>query len=80
MTPKGKKEYIRLSLSSLNSFDYFFAFWFKGLSFKTQFKIEFRPPVNGDQLVLEWIPAVGVCMFHVNNGNTRAMSEKTDQS
>ena len=28
-------------------------FWFKGLSFKIQFKIEFRPPVNGGQLVLE---------------------------
>ena len=28
-------------------------FWFKGLSFKIQFKIEFRPPVNGGQLGLE---------------------------
>ena len=40
MTLKGKKEYIRLSPSNLNSFYYFFVFWFKGLSFKTQFKIE----------------------------------------
>ena len=40
MTPKGKKK-IRLSPSSLNSFYYFFIFWFKELNFKTQFKIEF---------------------------------------
>ena len=41
MTPKGKKEKIRLSPCSLNSFYYIFIFWFKGLSFKTQFKIDF---------------------------------------
>ena len=39
MTTKGKKESV--SPNSLNSFNYFFIFWFKGLSFKTQFKIEF---------------------------------------
>ena len=53
MTPKSKKEQIRLFPSSLNSFYYFFTFWFKGLSFKTQFKIKFWPPVNGGQSVLE---------------------------
>ena len=52
MTPKCKKEYISLSPCNLNSFYYFFIFWFKGLSFKTQFRIEFWPPLNGDQLVL----------------------------
>ena len=31
----------------------FFIYWFKGWSLKTQFKIEFWPPVNGGQLVLE---------------------------
>ena len=48
---KVKKESV--SPNSLNSFNYFFIFWFKGLSFKTQFKIEFWPPVNGGPLVLE---------------------------
>ena len=43
----------RLSLSSLNSFNYFFIFWFKGLSLKTQLKTETWPLVNGGQLVLE---------------------------
>ena len=42
---KVKKESV--SSNSLNSFNYFFIFWFKGLSFKTQF------PVNGGPLVLE---------------------------
>ena len=42
---KVKKESV--SPNSLNSFNYFFIFWFKGLSFKTQF------PVNGGPLVLE---------------------------
>ena len=40
MTPKctkKKKKITRLFLSSLNSF-YYFIFWFKGLSFKTEFK------------------------------------------
>ena len=50
---KEKQEQIRLSPCSLNSFYYFFIFRFKGLSFKAQFKIEFWPPVNGGQLVLE---------------------------
>ena len=31
----------------------FYFLWVEGLSFKTQFKIEFWPPVNRDQLVLE---------------------------
>ena len=54
MIPEGKKkEQIRLSSNSLNSFYFFFIFWFKGSSFKTQFKIEFWPPVNKSQLVLE---------------------------
>ena len=44
------RKYIGLSPSSLNSFYYFFIFWFKGL---TQFMIEFWPPLNGGQLVLE---------------------------
>ena len=48
---KVKKESV--SPNSLNSFNYFFIFWFKGLSFKTQFKIEFWPPVNGGPLVFE---------------------------
>ena len=38
-TSKCKK--IKLSPCSLNSFYYFLFFWFKGLSFKTQFKIDF---------------------------------------
>ena len=37
---KVKNKYIRLSPSGLNSFYYFFNFWFKRLSFKTQFEIE----------------------------------------
>ena len=41
MTPKGKKKKIRLSPNSLNSSYYFFIFSIKGLSFRTQFKIEF---------------------------------------
>ena len=41
VTAKGKKEYTRLSPSSQNSFYYFFSFLFKGLKFKTQFKVEF---------------------------------------
>ena len=35
------KSGLRLYPSSLNSFCYFFTFWFKVLSFKTHFKIEF---------------------------------------
>ena len=54
MTPKGKKRINKaLSPSNLNNFYYFFIFKFKRLSFKTQFKTEFLPPVNGGQLVLE---------------------------
>ena len=42
MTPKGKKKKkIRLSPNSLNSSYYFLIFSIKGLSFRTQFKIEF---------------------------------------
>ena len=44
------------SPSSLNSFYYFFIFWLKGLSLKTQLKIEFWPLVNGGQLVFEYTP------------------------
>ena len=40
MTLKGKKEEIRLSKQS-KQFLLLFCFWFKGLSLKTQFKIEF---------------------------------------
>ena len=47
------KKIIRLSPCSLNSCYSFFIFWFIGLSFKTQFKIEFWPLVNGGQLELE---------------------------
>ena len=52
-TPKGKKKINRLCQNSLNSFYYFFMFWFKGLHIKTQFKTEFWPSVNGGQLVPE---------------------------
>ena len=38
---KVKKVKIRLSPCISNIFCYFFIFWFKGLSFKTQFKIKF---------------------------------------
>ena len=47
------KKRIKKTPWSWNSFYYFFIFCFKGLSFKTKSKIEFWPPVNGDQLVLE---------------------------
>ena len=50
---KVKKNKKRLSPCSLNSVCCFFMFWFKGWSFKTQFKIEFWAPVNGCRLVLE---------------------------
>ena len=50
---KVKNKQIRFSPRRLNSFYYFFIFWFRRLSFKTQFKIEFWPPVNAGQLVLE---------------------------
>ena len=32
---------------------FYFVFWFQGLSFKTQFEIEFRSTINAGQLVLE---------------------------
>ena len=60
MTPKGKKKRINKALSkSYKQFLILFTFWFKGLSFKTQIKIEFSPPVNGGQLVLEYTPVKG---------------------
>ena len=48
-----KKEQIRFPPSSLNSFITFLFIWFKGLSFKTQFNIEFWPPVDRVQLMVE---------------------------
>ena len=42
-----------VSPSILNSFYYLFIFWFKGLSFKTYFKIEFWPLVN--RSISAWI-------------------------
>ena len=40
-----------LSPSSLNSFYYFFIFWFKELRFETQVKIAFWPLVNGENMI-----------------------------
>ena len=49
MTPKGKKRINKAPSKQSKQFHYFF----KGFSFKTQFKIEFWTPVNEGQLVLE---------------------------
>ena len=65
MTPSGKQESVRLSPNSLNSFHDFFLFWFKGLCFKTQFKIEFWPSVNRGQLGLEQTPAIVGILFQI---------------
>ena len=48
---KVKKKRINKAVSKQSY--YFFIFWFQVLNFKTQFKIEFWPPVNWHQLVLQ---------------------------
>ena len=50
---KVKKRIKKALYKQSNSFYYFLIFCFKGLNFKTQFKIEFWPLLNGVQLGLE---------------------------